>query len=55
MRDTWSQRIKDDGLSTIEFTRREKTVQKNLFEETMIPPGRNDDTSGEMMTPREKR
>lgn len=24
-----------------------KTVQKNLFEETMIPPGRNDDTSGE--------
>lgn len=32
-----------------------KTVQKNLFEETMIPPGRNDDTSGEMMTPRGKK
>ena len=28
-----------------------KTVQKNLFEETMTPPVRNDDTSGEMMTP----
>lgn len=25
-----------------------KSVQKNLFEETMTPPGRNDDTSGEM-------
>lgn len=28
-----------------------KTVQKNLFEETMTPPVRNDDTSGETMTP----
>ena len=28
-----------------------KSVQKNLFEETMTPPVRNDDTSGEMMTP----
>ncbi|RKU73811.1 ATP-binding protein [Parabacteroides sp. AF17-3] len=32
-----------------------KTVQKNLFEETMTPPVRNDDTSGETMTPRGKK
>lgn len=32
-----------------------KTVQKNLFEEMMTPPVRNDDTSGETMTPRGKK
>lgn len=50
MRDTWSQRIKDDGLSTIEFTRREKTVQKNLFEEMMTPRGKKWMRNEELMT-----